>query len=87
MTAAQVLNLEKLIAWRQIHIEKAIQAGEPMFLGLPEHWCENPLWRCLNGHLSRMLLGSEVLGDVCLACYEPVILTFPEDNENVVVSF
>lgn len=57
-------------------------AGAPMFLGTPDRWYENPRWRCVNNHVSRVYLKSEAVGaDLCLKCYEPVRLTFPEDRD------
>ena len=55
--------------------------GAQMFMGKPDRWYEAYLRRCPNDHVSRMTLKTEVKGDVCLACYEPVLLTFPEDEE------
>jgi hypothetical protein len=52
-----------------------------LFLGIPDRWFERPLWRCRAGHLSNRILKSELKGDLCLACQEPVLLTFPEDQE------
>lgn len=61
---------------------KGIEAlcGTQFFLGLPERWLDEPRWRCLNGHVSRRYLKSEEHGDLCLACEQPVRLTFPEDE-------
>lgn len=56
--------------------------GEKMFMGIPERWYDKPgpLYRCENEHISRMLLKSEAKGmTVCLDCYGPVLMTFPED--------
>jgi hypothetical protein len=50
----------------------------PKFFGRPDRWYETPHWRCVNNHVSRRYLISE-LGDFCLACMGPVRLTFPED--------
>ncbi len=52
-----------------------------LFLGIPDRWCERSKWRCSNGHISNIILKSDAKGDLCLACYEPVLLTFPEDEE------
>lgn len=58
------------------------RAGAEMFLGAPDRWYETPHWRCPRDHVSRMYLKSEAAGaDLCLKCYEPVALTFPEDRD------
>lgn len=87
MTPAQMVKWDKLKAWRQSYIDKEKEAGAPMFLGFPDRWYEEgPYWRCPNNHISRTLLKSEGLGyDACLKCYEFVVLTFPEDTEDVLV--
>jgi len=47
----------------------------------PTRWWEPKThWRCVNEHVSTALLGTDH-GRVCLACYEPVWLTFPEDRD------
>ena len=57
-------------------------AGAEMFLGAPDRWYEKPRWRCPNDHVSTAYLKSEAArADLCLACYEPVRLTFPEDRD------
>lgn len=54
----------------------------PFFVGRPERWWDDPTWRCLNDHVSKRYLKSEELGaNVCLACREPITLTFPEDQD------
>lgn len=56
--------------------------GGMMWFGLPDRWYEKPHWRCINNHVSTTYLKSEAKGGcVCLACYEFVSLTFPEDIE------
>lgn len=56
--------------------------GVPLFAGVPERWMDHPKWRCGNGHISTTILKSEAKGmNLCLGCYEPVSLTFPEDEE------
>lgn len=50
----------------------------------PERWWDNAHWRCLNGHVSTSLLGTEN-GRVCLACQGQVWLTFPEDRDGDLV--
>jgi len=66
---------------RHIAVEEA-RAGAAMFMGKPDRWYEDPHWRCENGHVSTMYLKSEAIGcAVCLACFKPVWLTFPEDIE------
>ena len=49
----------------------------------PSDWWDNPKWRCPNGHVSHVVLKSEAAGcNLCLACYLPVKLTFPEDHDD-----
>jgi hypothetical protein len=57
------------------------QAVSLLFLGIPDRWYDGNRWRCAKGHISRFILKSEVKGALCLECYEPVLLTFPEDEE------
>jgi hypothetical protein len=59
--------------------EKA--SGAEMFLGIPDRWFEPPHWRCTNDHVGGAYLKSEVKGDLCLQCHQPVALTFPEDRD------
>lgn len=63
--------------------------GGPMFMGRPDRWWEAHTRRCINDHVSRMVLKSEELGrDACLAasCLAPLSLTFPEDVDGPLVS-
>lgn len=58
-------------------IKEAKEAYEgPVFLGLPDKWYEPPHWWCKNGHLSTLTLRRDAgpHRDVCLACFEPVML-------------
>lgn len=56
--------------------------GGPSFMGWPDRWWEDHSWRCINDHVSIRVLMSEARGgDVCLACYAPLHLTFPEDRD------
>jgi len=61
-----------------------IRIGDHGFLGMPERWLDDAVtrtFRCPNEHVSAMYLKSEVAGrDLCLACSEPVVRTFPEDD-------
>ena len=54
-----------------------------MFLGAPDVWWEAGLFRCAEGHVSRMLIGTE-RGKLCRDCYcaggdGSVWLTHPDD--------
>lgn len=60
--------------------------GGPWFMGRPERWWEDPTWRCQNEHVSKRYLGSEERGGLCLACQEPVFLSFPEDVDGPLVA-
>jgi hypothetical protein len=56
--------------------------GGAMWFGWPERWWDDLHWRCRNDHVSRRYLKSEGLGYcACLKCYEPVHLTYPEDED------
>ncbi len=57
--------------------------GGPLFLGIPDRWLDNVTFRCIHGHVSKCILKSEEQGDLCLACYGPVLITFPEDEEQI----
>lgn len=56
---------------------------EPMFLGIPERWLDDPTWKCYNGHISKRYLKSEEYGDLCLACQTPVRMCDPDEREHV----
>jgi len=64
-------KLEKLMA----------QETGPRFLGVPDRWFDARKLRCVNDHVSRTYLKSELHGSLCLACGEPVYLSYPEDEE------
>lgn len=68
---------------RLLALRRAEEAtGVEMFMKIPDRWYEKPRWRCQNDHVSVMYLKSEAAGrDLCLECYEPVYLSFPEDKE------
>ena len=55
--------------------------GGQMFMGKPDRWWKNPHFRCLNDHVSSLYLKTEYKGAICLECFAPVLLTFPEDND------
>lgn len=67
----------KLESWIKEKIKEGEDRGEKMFLGVPEHWLEDPLHCCNNGHISTMYLKSSEKGCVCLNCYQPSHL-FPK---------
>lgn len=76
------MRLVELLANRD-----AMAASEPgpRFMGIPDRWfaAPGPLFRCTQGHVSARVLKSEALGrDACLACMEPVLITFPEDKDD-----
>jgi hypothetical protein len=62
--------------------KKEAAADAPTFLGIPERWYDDLTFRCVNGHVSCRYLKSELHGDLCLACGEYVMMTFPEDVED-----
>lgn len=64
----------------RLRMEIERMAGAPMFLGVPDRWYDRPTWRCLTGHVSERFLKTDD-GDRCMACGEPVRITFPEDYE------
>lgn len=56
----------------------------PKYNGFPERWWDAGAKRCLNDHVSHMVVKSEALGrDACFRsrCRAPVHLTFPEDKD------
>jgi hypothetical protein len=60
--------------------------GERVFLGIPDRWYDNALFRCPNGHVSHWVIRSEAKGgDCCPSCYEFMKMTFPEDKEGPLV--
>ncbi len=74
----QVVDLR---SWQK---ERIAEEPGPRFLGMPDRWFEpHALYRCTQGHVSRTILKSERHGDRCLACHQPVVLTFNEDRDGV----
>jgi hypothetical protein len=61
--------------WRRLMAEET-------FLGIPERWLDDPTWKCSNGHISKIFLKSELCGDLCLACFQPVRLCDPNEKES-----
>ena len=64
--------------------KKEEESGAKMFLGFPDRWFQgsDPLYRCRNDHVTKCRLKSEALGSyLCLECYEPAFITFPEDED------
>lgn len=62
--------------------EKCPKCGLPhLFKGKPERWWDAHRWRCENDHVCSWYLKSERKGALCPTCYEPVVLTFPEDKD------
>ncbi len=57
-------------------------AGAKMFKDKPDRWYDNPKWRCINDHVSRVYIKSEYKGGaICPSCFEFVLLSFPEDKD------
>lgn len=63
--------------WQLDLIAKELKKNpnDRLFMGIPERWHRDPTWRCENGHISKLFLGS----GICLKCNQTVWLTFPED--------
>lgn len=66
---------------RQLALREEEASGKLLFMGKPDRWWEHPHWRCENDHVSVTYLKSEQKGALCLSCYKPVHLTFPEDRD------
>lgn len=76
------MSTQKLYEALQARRKAEEAAGQKMFLGIPDRWYEDAHWRCPNHHVSRVYLKSEAQGkDLCLKCFEPVFMTFPEDKD------
>jgi hypothetical protein len=75
---------DRLVKALQPHVDAAMATGEPSFKGKPDRWWDGGTgtgtWRCCNDHVSTFLLKTEQ-GYRCIACGEPVLLTFPEDKD------
>jgi hypothetical protein len=79
---AELDRLVELVTWATELRKQAAAMGEKTLLGIPVRWMSGtPKYRCPNDHVSTTILKSEVLGDLCLTCQEPVLLTFPEDQD------
>ena len=62
--------------------DREIKAGGAAWMRWPDRWHEPIHGRCVNGHVSRCFLKSEATGfSLCLSCYRPTFLTFPEDSD------
>lgn len=73
---------ERFLALNDQLVAIARAEGGEQFLGWPDRWYDKPHWRCINGHVSTMVIKSEALRrDACPKgqCFAPVHLTFPED--------
>lgn len=68
-----MITYRELLVWRAAEVQKAKDAGEPMFLGKPDKWYENVRWFCQNGHVSLRYLRTEG-SDRCFACRKAVIM-------------
>lgn len=78
------MTVDQLVAWVKRLRKEYQDAGAKMFLGIPEVWYEKPgpKYRCVNDHVSTMILKSEGLGrDACLECMGAMVMTFPEDKD------
>jgi hypothetical protein len=76
------MTLEQLRAQQAELIALEVAAGEPLFLRFPDRWFEQFTVRCINGHVSRHVIKSEIKGDMCPDCLGPCLLTFPEDFDD-----
>ena len=80
MMTAEVTTRERL----RVIADEELAAGGEAFMNWPDRWYEEPgpKWRRPNGHVSsRYLKSEEKGGDVCLACFDFLDLTFPEDKD------
>jgi hypothetical protein len=77
MTGLDILR-EKILSLR-LRCEKN---GEPMFMGIPDSWYEDPgpKFRCVEDHVTNFVVKSEIVGDYCSVCHGPVLMTFPGDK-------
>lgn len=55
----------KLVEWLLIEIRKAQDAGQEMFMGIPDAWIEKHLRCCQNGHIMTAYVKSELHGPIC----------------------
>lgn len=90
------LNQHKMTVDELRHLQDKLISYESgsRFLGIPDRWyADGPdkpyghpdrgaKFRCVNGHVSRMILKSERFGDLCLECQGPLMMTFPEDVDD-----
>jgi hypothetical protein len=71
------VSIHHIRMWRDKLAKEAQADGAAMFMGKPDAWFEDLHWFCPNGHVSGSYLSSEVRGDLCLACNEPVLMGPP----------
>ncbi len=82
------MQIKDLVAELNCRVRKEIEDGGETFLGFPDRWYEppGPKFRCVNNHVSMRVLKSEAAGcDLCLACHGRLTLTFPEDEDGLLV--
>ena len=65
-----------LMSWWESERQIATDAGEVLFLGVPDKWFDDPNYFCENGHVSKNILSGDD-GDRCLACMKPTIIGPP----------
>lgn len=79
------MTLQELRTLQTDLVAAEVASGKPLFLRLPDYWYEQAHWRCTRGHVSRWYIKSEEHGDMCPACYSPVLLTFPGDVDDPLI--
>jgi hypothetical protein len=81
MSDARPDALARLLARQDGYANAEIDAGVPAFMRRPDRWWETFTVRCVNGHVSRHVISTEVTGDMCQECFGACVLTFPEDED------
>ena len=71
---APPVALDRLVLWRNARIAEARERGDEFFMDFPDAWYEPVTYACLNGHVSSRYLKSELRGNLCLACQNPLWL-------------
>lgn len=78
------MTIDELLDLRADLIRSEAEAGERMFLGIPDRWHDRFTVRCVNGHVSNHVIKSEERGDTCPECRGPCVMTFPGDVDDPV---
>ncbi len=80
-------NTEILTEWMNRKASKWKANGFKMFMGYPDAWWDRWTVVCTTGHVSNMVVKSEVHGSLCMECgCKCVIIAPPRTSERFIMS-